>query len=561
MSNSQNSRMDGFDYIIVGAGSAGCVLAHRLSEEPDARILLIEAGPSDQSLLRGWQLYMPAALTYPLNSRHFNWYYETEPQAQLGGRSLYWPRGKVLGGSSSINGMVWIRGHAWDYDNWARQGLPGWTWAECLPYFKKSEARNKQVSAYRGGDGPIGVTIGEYENPLFDAYIKAGMEAGFPRSDDFNGEQFEGFGRFDMNIADGRRQNSSFAYLRPAMNRPNLTVMTGTMVNRVIFEGRRAAGVEIIEGRDTRVIRADCEVILSGGAINSPQTLLLSGIGNGDDLKALDIPVIEDLKGVGENLQDHLNTSVKMACSQPVTLYKANAFPNNVKIGLEYFLKKTGAGATMHTEAGSFFKTRPDLALPDIQHHFIPILVYDNGRTWPDRHGFQCHICPLRPESTGHLKLRSRDPFQHPILQPNVLATEEDWRMTRDSIKITRDVFAQDAMKPYVEAELFPGPNVRTDAEIDQYIRESATTCYHPSGSAKMGTDDMAVLNHEMKVHGVEGLRVVDASAMPQVVSGNTNAPVTMMAEKAADMIRGRAALTPEWLPLAGYDAIKPDTF
>lgn len=555
---SQNSG-NGCDYIVLGAGSAGCALTNRLSEDGQARVLLIEAGPSDRNLLFGWHLSMPAALTYPLNSKRFNWYYETEPQEHLNNRRLYWPRGKVLGGSSSINGMVWIRGHASDYDNWAAQGLPGWTWAECLPYFKKIEARNKELSDYRGGDGPIGVTIGEYPNPLFDAYIKAGVQAGHPESKDFNGYQFEGFGRFDMNICKGRRQNSSFAYLRPVMKRRNLTIMTGTMVNRILFKGTTATGVEVIEGTRKREIHATSEVILSGGAVNSPQILQLSGVGNADDLRALGLPVVQDLKGVGENLQDHVNTSVKMECSQPVTLYKANVFPDNVKIGLEYFIRKTGAGATMHTEAGAFFKTRDGIDLPDAQHHFIPILVFDNGRTWPDRHGFQCHICPLRPESTGSIKLRSTDPFEHPIIDANVLSTEEDRRMTRDSIKVTREVFQQSAMRDYVKAELFPGPDVRTDAGIDEYIRESATTCYHPSGTVKMGTDDMSCMNHEMKVHGIERLRVCDASAMPQVNSGNTNAPVTMMAEKVADMIRGRRQLTPEWLQLADYEAVKPE--
>lgn len=540
-----------YDYIIVGAGSAGCVLANRLSADPSCSVLLIEAGPSDRNLLTGWQLSMPAALTHPLNSRRFNWFYETEPQEHLGDRKLYWPRGKVLGGSSSINGMVWIRGHPWDYDNWAAQGLPGWSWPEVLPYFKRSERRNKNVSVYRGDKGPVGVTIGEYPNPLFDAYIEAGVQAGFPHTTDFNGAHFEGFGRFDMNIADGRRQNSSHAYLKPALARKNLTVMTSTLISRILFKGSRVQGVETAGAK----IKARQEVILCGGAVNSPQTLLLSGIGNGDHLKALGIPVVQDLKGVGQNLQDHLNTSVKVACSQPVTLYKANAFPQNVKIGFEYMLFKTGPGATMHTEAGAFFKTRPDITVPDIQHHFIPILVYDNGRTWPDQHGFQCHICPLRPESTGFIRLRSMDPNEHPIIDPNVAATEEDRRMMRDSVKLTREIFAQAAMKPFVEAELHPEPGVKTDAQINAYIRQSAATCYHPAGTAKMGTDALSVLDHEMCVHGVEGLRVVDASAMPAVVSGNTNWPVTMMAEKAADMILGNAPPQPEWLPVDGYES------
>ncbi|MEM7227084.1 MAG: choline dehydrogenase [Pseudomonadota bacterium] len=538
-----------YDFIIVGAGSAGCVLANRLSEDPSTRVLLIEAGPIDKS----WQLSMPAALTYPLRSTRFNWAYETEPEPALNGRKLFWPRGRVLGGSSSINGMVWIRGHPWDYDNWARQGLDGWAYCQVLPIFKRLERWSEGANAYRGDGGLVGVQRGKYPNPLFNAYVKAGGEAGFPVSQDFNGRTFEGYGRFDMNIWQGRRQSASATYLRPALERPNLTVMVETLVAKVIIDAGRARGVALLDGRE---IRAEREVILSGGAINSPQLLMLSGIGPADHLRQLDIPLIQDLPGVGQNLQDHLNTSVKYACKLPVTLYSAARYPGKLIIGLEYLLFKTGAGTTMHTEAGCFIRAGEG-PLPDIQHHFIPILVYENGRRPPDQHGFQCHVCPVRPESRGKLTLRSADPTAPPILEPNCLSTEADLKLMRQSIRVTREGFRQRAMHKYLGTELAPGPDVKSDQEIDAYLRQSSVTCYHPVGTCKMGVDETAVVDSQLRVQGLEGLRVVDGAVMPNLVSGNTNAPIMMIAEKAAEMILGREPAPPEDVEIEGYQPIR----
>ena len=542
-----------YDYIVVGAGSAGCVLAHRLSANPDVSVLLAEAGPKDGH----WHLSMPAALTFPLRDTRFNWAYETEPQSELNGRTLFWPRGRVLGGSSSINGMVWIRGHPRDYDDWYRQGLDGWAYAQVLPYFKRIERWSEGANLYRGDRGLVGVQRGRYPNPIFDAYIEAGAEAGFPVSQDFNGRQLEGFGRFDMNISKGRRQSASETYLRPAGRRANLTILTGCLTSRVVTSNGAAVGIEYLEGRDRGIVRARREVILCGGAINSPQILQLSGIGAGDHLRTLGIPVVQDLPGVGENLQDHLNTSVKYACRQPVTLYGADRFPKNALIGLEYLLFKTGAGATMHTEAGCFIKALSDSRIPDIQHHFIPILVLDNGRTTPDRHGFQSHVCPLRPESRGHVRIRSSDPAAPPEMQPNCMTTERDRRLMVASVKVTREAMRQKAMDPFRGAELFPGPEVRSDAEILAYVRQSAVTCYHPVGTCKMGTDATAVVDAEMRVHGVEGLRVVDASTMPELVSGNTNAPIMMMAERIADRILGLPVEPAIDVPYEGYQPLR----
>jgi choline dehydrogenase len=540
---------EGYDYIVVGAGSAGCALANRLSADPALRVLLLEAGPED----RTWKIRMPAALVSNLSDDKYNWFYHTEPQPHMEGRRLYWPRGRVLGGSSSLNAMVYVRGHALDYERWAEQGAKGWSYAEILPYFRRAQAHANGPDDYRGGDGPLHVMQGAMRNPLFHAFIEAGTQAGYAHTPDMNGFRQEGFGPMDMTIHRGRRWSAAAAYLHPVRSRPNLTVKTRALTGRVIVEHGRAVGVEYRHGGNTVTARAEREVILAGGAVNSPQLLMLSGIGDGGHLRAAGVKTVHHLPGVGKNLQDHLELYVQYECTRPITLHSVNNPLYRARVGIEWFLFKTGLGASAHLEAGAFIRSEAGVRHPDLQLHFLPSVVRDHGREPSDRHAFQAHVGPMRATSVGEIRLRSADPAEHPVIQPNYLATERDrWEM-RQAVKLTREIFRQRAFDPYRGPELAPGAGVQSDAEIDAFVRARADSAYHPSCTCRMGADEMAVVDAEARVRGIAGLRVVDASIMPSIISGNLNAPVIMMAEKASDMILGKSPLPPSNAPF--YDA------
>jgi choline dehydrogenase len=531
-----------FDYVIVGAGSAGCVLADRLTEDGRNSVLVLEYGGSDRSLF----VQMPSALSIPMGMEKYDWRYYSEPEPGLGGRRLHTPRGKVLGGSSSINGLVYVRGNAQDFDRWEAEGASGWNYAAVLPYFRRAETRAAGGDAYRGDSGPLQTRYGTLLNRLHAVWLEAGRQAGYPHTADINGCQQEGFGKLDMTVGpDGRRCSAANAYLRPAMKRPNLVVRTRSLATRILFEGRRATGIEYRQGDVTRAIAARREVIISAGSINSPKLLKLSGVGPAAELREHDIPVVHDLPGVGENLQDHLEFYFQVACTQPVTLYSSMGLFARAMIGARWILFKNGLGATNHFETGGFIKSRPDVPYPDIQYHFLPLAVTYDGSSLAQEHGFQAHVGPMRSKSRGHVKLASTDPFAKPRIRFNYLSHPDDLVEFRACVRHTREIFAQKAFDPYRGREIQPGKDVVTDEQIDAFVRAKVESAYHPSCSNKMGSpaDPMAVVDPDVRVIGVESLRVVDSSIMPSITTGNLNAPTIMLAEKAVDHILGRALL------------------
>jgi choline dehydrogenase len=528
-----------FDYIIIGGGSAGCVLANRLSADPSIKVALVEAGPRDKNPF----IHMPSGYAILMKLGVVDWGYHTEPQAGLNGRRLFWPRGKVLGGSSSVNAMVYIRGVPSDYDMWAQLGNRGWSWDDVFPYFKKAETYLPGPDQYHGSGGPLKVSRPGVAAPLNLAWIEAGRQAGYPYTSDFNGAQQEGFGPIDTTTAEGRRSSAAVCYLHPALDRPNLTVLTRALAARILVEKGRAAGLEYIHKKRKHIVYADREVIVCGGSINSPQLLLLSGIGPADEILAQGIKPIRDLPGVGKNLQDHLHGSIKHNCTQPVSLYsvvKPTALPFHI---LRYFFTHKGPAATMGLESLAFLKSHAGAVAPDLEFHFAPVLYADHGRQIIYRHGYMAYYNMQRPEARGEITLKSADPLAHPAIQPNYLQNDTDLRTLRDGFKIAREALRQPAFDPYRGEEFQPGPKVQTDAEIDAYHRSAGESIYHPVGTCKMGQDEMAVVDETLRVRGLDGLRVVDASIMPRLVSGNTNAPTIMIAEKAADMILGHAAM------------------
>jgi choline dehydrogenase len=524
-----------YDYIIIGAGSAGCTLAARLSEDASVKVLVLEAGKPDNHML----LRMPAGFASLGEKSPFNWRFETEPQKHCDNRRMYWPRGKTLGGSSSINAMLYIRGDAYDYDLWRQLGNDGWSYREVLPYFKKAENNERGASEFHGTGGPLNVAEQVSPAAISKAFVVAAIQAGQKSAADFNGATQEGFGMYQVTQRDAKRCSTAVGYLHPAMSRPNLTVITEAYTQKILIENGRAVGVRYEKDGKEQDARASREVILSGGAVNSPQVLLLSGIGPADELKKLGIEVVHDLPGVGSNLQDHVDAGIIQFCTQRVTYDTANQLGSLLK----YMIWKTGPGTSPIAESGGFAYTKAGLAAPDIQYHFLPVIVLDHGRTRLKKSGYTLHACLLRPESRGRIFLKSANPRDYPAIDPNYLATRNDMDSLIAGTKLGREILAQKAFDAYRGEELMPGAAAQSDADIEKWIRAKCETIYHPIGTCKMGSDPMAVVDARLKVHGIEGLRVVDASIMPTLIGGNTNAPTIMIAERAADMIKMAAGM------------------
>ncbi len=530
------------DYVIVGSGSAGSALAHRLSEDGKHSVIVIEFGGTDFGPL----IQMPSALSIPMNMRHYDWGFSSEPEPHLGNRVLATPRGKVLGGSSSINGMVYVRGHARDFDHWADEGATGWAYADVLPYFQRMEHSHGGEAGWRGEAGPLHVQRGGGRNPLYAAFVEAGAQAGFERTDDYNGGKQEGFGAMEQTIFGGRRWSAASAYLRPALKRKNVNLVKG-FARKVVIENHRAVGVEVELRKQIQIVRAKREIILAASSINSPKLLMLSGIGPAAHLKANGIDVVADRPGVGQNLQDHLELYIQQESIQPITLHSVlNPF-SKALIGAEWLFFKTGLGATNHFEAAAFVRSKAGVDYPDIQYHFLPAAVRYDGKAAARGHGFQAHVGPMRSKSRGAVTLRSPDPWAKPKIRFNYMSHPDDWADFRHCIRLTREIFSQDAFTPYRGRELSPGSHVESDVDLDGFIRENAESAYHPCGTCKMGaeSDPMSVVDPECRVVGVDGLRVADSSIFPSVTNGNLNAPSIMTGEKAADHILDRVPLAP----------------
>jgi choline dehydrogenase len=538
---------ESFDYIIVGAGSAGCVLANRLTEDANTTVALLEFGGSDNSVF----IQMPTALSIPMNMKKYNWFYESEPEPYLDNRRMHCPRGKVLGGSSSINGMVYVRGHAMDFDEWEKQGAKDWGYRHCLPYFKKADDWAFGSDDYRNQQGPLSVNNGNnMQNPLYRAFIDAGVEAGYMKTEDYNGCQQEGFGAMHMTVKNGRRWSTANAYLKPALQRPNLKVITGALSQRILLDGRRATGVEYLLGGSPQVVKAKQEVILSAGPIASPHLLQLSGIGPGAVLQRSGIEVVHDLPGVGENLQDHLEFYFQFRCKQPITL-NAELNPwRKFLIGTRWLLTKKGLGATNHFESCAFIRSRAGVKWPDIQYHFLPGAMRYDGNAAFDGHGFQVHVGHNKPSSRGTIRARTPSVQDKPEIIFNYMQHQDDIEGFRACVRLTREIIGQPAMDAYRSSEIQPGEAVQSDEDIDAFVRGAVESAYHPSCACRMGEDDLAVVDSETRVRGIEALRLVDSSIFPTIPNGNLNSPTIMLAERAADIIKGRGMLEPSDAPV-----------